>query len=122
MGYTHYWKQKKYFTLADWTKICEVATEAATLVDLAFESDVNKPPQIDKDVICFNGIGENGGETFIISQQNPMLRNFRFCKTARKPYDFAVVEILNAAYDTGKMDISTDGDLVDGYIVHLRGR
>lgn len=54
-------------------------------------------------MIWFNGIGEDGHETFVFEQshtissydrKNEQGQYFSFCKTARKPYDTAVVACL----------------------------
>ncbi|MFW5887885.1 MAG: hypothetical protein ACOCUH_03700 [Bacteriovoracia bacterium] len=63
------------------------------------ELDDNRKPLCTKKKIFFNGIGEDGHETFVLfnqEKQNDFSPNksFAFCKTARKPYDVVVCEVL----------------------------
>ena len=95
MGYTHY-------TRADnWDRQDELGFEKALPIvrkilkrykDLVqFECDNPKRPVVSKKQIRFNGIGEDGHETFMLSNSS---FEFNFCKTARKPYDVVVCEVL----------------------------
>lgn len=81
-------------------------------------------------MIGFNGIEENGYETFLVHNSDDQggysNKGFTFCKTARKPYDIVVCEVclvLNAFCH--HFDLSSDGfsgyvsEQVDG--VHLDG-
>ena len=51
----------------------------------------NQPPQVDGEVVRFNGRDEDGHETFMIERTGT---SWEFCKTARKPYDVYVVACL----------------------------
>lgn len=75
-----------------------------------------------KDLIRFNGIGEDGHETFylpkIYTRKMPSLLShtdllFQFCKTANKPYDLAVCCCLIIAkhYLGDDIKVSSDGSL-----------
>lgn len=125
MGYTHYWTQPKDYTVRDWKQIGEDI--GAILKDvqhvqgiaLAWEYDQpGKQPEIGTEVIRFNGLGEDGHETFHISRERPDLQRWQtvkgsaFCKTARKPYDIAVVACLAylAALEKKPWRVSSDGN------------
>jgi len=59
---------------------------------LCFEMDEPGIPALcEEDRIRFNGKGEEGHETFLFETGK---NSNEFCKTARKPYDLAVCEIL----------------------------
>jgi len=63
-----------------------------------FEDDSKRNAVANKAMIRFNGIGEDGHETFLVqnsAKQNDYGTNpgFTFCKTARKPYDIVVCEV-----------------------------
>ena len=111
MGYTHYWKRLK-FTPKNWeafqAKTQEVIKNLPARVKLALEYDeADKPVEISDLRIRFNGIGNEGHETFWL-ENTP--EEFSFCKTARKPYDLAVCSVLILASllcESG--DISSDG-------------
>ena len=95
MGYTHYWKNMK-FSRKGWKQLSTL-TEAVIKnlpenVKVAFEEDeTDKPVEISDKLIRFNGIGEQGHETFWLENKRS---DFSFCKTARKPYDLAVCSVL----------------------------
>jgi hypothetical protein len=71
-------------------------------------------------MIRFNGWGDNGHETFLITREmsDYSIRDpesgesFDFCKTARKPYDVAVCLVLLsiARHAPKSFSISSDGD------------
>jgi hypothetical protein len=129
MGYTHYWRRLRDFTDAEWKVICAAArivTDKHKDI-LCYEYDeVGKAPEISGTMIRFNGKGEDGHETFYftkakgskpawISQTEYDTQGvFHFCKTARKPYDEAVVMLLAAIKKIAPdaLTISSDGDNV----------
>ena len=92
----------------------------AKKIELAFEFDVQKPPEVSNEMIRFNGVADEGHETFILFKKKPkgqdggdgQSRYFYFCKTARKPYDLAVCLVLLslANHATKSMKITSDGD------------
>lgn len=117
MGYTHYWRVKEKIPRETWLQICDDAEKiiAACHVKLVWESDEpKKKPEVkrelDKDgagVIRFNGIGEDGHETFFFEAN---ASGFNFCKTASKPYDVAVCAMLAAIADRAPMiKVTSDG-------------
>jgi len=124
MGYTHYMRTD------NWGKQDELGLEKALPIvrkilkkhkDIVQkEYDDEKRPVVSKKQIRFNGIGDDGHETFMILNTEKQSDfghndNFAFCKTARKPYDIAVCEILLVmnAY-CPHLSISSDG--FSGYL------
>jgi len=117
MGYTHYWRinneinQDVFRAVADDVKkACKLAKEKFGL-EVKWESDSRKAPEFSSEAIRFNGIDEEGHETFLISQTD---RNFNFCKTARKPYDILVTASLcilhfHASRNSLDVGVSSDG-------------
>jgi hypothetical protein len=128
MGYTTYWRRKSDFTVEQWNKIKNDVLDVIVHCDkknipLALEYDVpNSGPRVNGSVIQFNGVGEDGHETFIVSRKMPEAKpwmlshdlgeSFDFCKTARKPYDLAVCLTLLACvrHAPNSVRISSDGD------------
>ena len=115
MGYTHYWTKHRNFTADEWCQI----TASAKIICGRYDNIVrrkrvgNQKPRIDDEVILFNGIGDDGHETFAITRTCDHPGDWRFCKTARKPYDDPVVEILNVAraYAPEAITLDTDGKM-----------
>ena len=110
MGYTHYWSLKEKPTRAAWQAYI-AAVEAvldSTATRLAYEYDApRKPPEVSMAQVRFNGVGDNGHETFIV---RPEVTDFEFCKTAQKPYDAEVVACLILAnYYLPTFSWSSDG-------------
>jgi hypothetical protein len=102
MGYTHYWNHNGIST-TDWRILAEYAH---SLIGMASEKGINlavkfdepeKLPEINEAWIRFNGIGEDGHETFYLTREPT---EFDFCKTARKPYDWVVADLLAFASHT----------------------
>jgi len=111
MGYTHYFHggDQRGFEAALPT-IRKILKKYGNII--CFECDkTNKKPVVNKKMIRFNGIGEEGHETFVFETG----KEFEFCKTARKPYDLPVCEVLLVlkAYMTD-LDLSSDG--FSGYL------
>ena len=110
MGYTHYWRQLRDFTDTEWqelTRLAKLITADGVLDQTLSTVEFN----IDNEQICFNGVGDNGHETFIITKKKRAKSDyeeqeaydrqgaFEFCKTAQKPYDRYVVAVLCAIYN-----------------------
>jgi hypothetical protein len=104
VGYTHYFSRpksllKRRFNRAanDCKRIVD-ALVAAEACRVQKERDDPSPPIFTPKLICFNGPGGYGHETFTVAQvyqarpwecpENELYSSF--CKTARKPYDLAV--------------------------------
>jgi hypothetical protein len=109
MGYTHYFEQKKTWTKKQWDQIKEGVSKILEQNYAPLE-DV----KVSDDLISFNGVEDDGHETFFL-QNSP---KFRFCKTARKPYDKAVcLAILHVKSVAPKsIRISSDGDWDDEWV------
>ena len=133
MGYTHYWRQLRDFTDTEWQELMRLTKliTASSGRDIIL-SEFN----INNEEIRFNGYGEEGHETFLITKKKRAKMDyeeqeaydrqgaFEFCKTAHKPYDKYVVAVLCALYNMagqkewplgdGKiMSISSDGNTED---------
>lgn len=119
MGYTHYW----YTPLKmDPSLFAAFSADAQALayaceIPIAEDYDIHRPPIFSTDKVWFNGIGEDGHETFGITRttNRPADRDglaFDFCKTAAKPYDTLVTAVLMALkYRFGMaVVIASDGD------------
>lgn len=124
MGYTHYWETVT-FTDDQWNKLkplVEAVFKLAKAENILLAAEYDQPsdkPYINDHEIQFNGVGEEGYETFIVSKD---ATEFTFCKTARKDYDTPVVAILYLCHKVNPEFIfSSDGDekdLVDGWNMH----
>ena len=133
MGYTHYWRQLRDFTDTEWQELMRLTKliTASSGRDIIL-SEFN----INNEEIRFNGYGEEGHETLLITKKKRAKADyeeqeaydrqgaFEFCKTAHKPYDKYVVAVLCALYNMagqkewplgdGKiMSISSDGNTED---------
>ena len=138
MGYTHYCRQQRDFTDTEWqelTRLAKLITAAGQGILANAFSDKNTKPTIDNEEISFNGIGDDGHETFCITRKKRDLYDYEkqdsiqdaymhdksgggvvnFCKTAHKPYDKYVVAVLCAIYRVQRdiMNISSDGNTAD---------
>jgi hypothetical protein len=104
--YTHYWDDVPDIPEDVWDKITNgvrrLLAKPSTRKLVQFEDDIPRPPQVDSDLIRFNGRGENGHDTFYFTRQvdpnrehaKSGLRSGWFCKTSRKPYDKVVAACL----------------------------
>lgn len=104
MGYTHYWKVKGELPLNAINDIKKIIPEYRDIIQ--FEEDDNSEPLISKELIHFNGIGEDGHETFCIQPNDE-----DFCKTNEKPYDMPVcISLLILKHHLKEdMGLSSDG-------------
>ena len=92
MGYTHYWKSrggKAGFKKA--LPIIQQIIERHKDI-IQFENDCNDDPICVNGLIRFNGIGEDGCETFYFTPDKTNF-NFNFCPR-RRAYDLPVCECL----------------------------
>jgi len=113
-GYTHYWEQSRDFLPEEWSTIVAAAKKiiraakgkGITIVDGSGKA--GSRPVLNSKEIWLNGEGEEGHETFHLTQKKG---EWDFCKTARKPYDAVVVSILAIAKKVGRdaIDVSSDG-------------
>jgi hypothetical protein len=132
MGYTHYFNLVDNFEPSKQQVAQAVTLVNALLSNLPQHSDsagghfTDVPlivhgeddfslPIVDTNVILFNGVGEFAHETFYFELSNRSDHGFQFCKTARKPYDLAVIStltILKYVFGDG-LSIQSDGDADD---------
>lgn len=126
MGYSHYFYRKVNLddvafqgVARDCQKICEILD-----TPIQYELDNDSPALFDKDAIHFNGIGDDGHETFYLpkvytrkmpSSLSHLNLPFQFCKTARKPYDINVCCcLIIAKHHLGDdIRVNSDGSLND---------
>lgn len=107
MGYTHYFERKQDPTDEQW----EFIYRTAQILSEKLPAGTLCPDEteINENVIRFNGVGDDGHETFYVTRDYD---GFNFCKTARKPYDLFAVVCLIAMHNhaPGVWDIASDGD------------
>ena len=116
MGYTHYYETKSWSD-ADAQGFMDALPHVQDILKryeniVRFESDSDDAVVADEKSIRFNGILEDGHETFMFSNHQD---GFNFCKTAYKPYDIVVCEVLlvlNAKMPSLK--VSSDGGMPNG--------
>ena len=109
MGYTHYWRQNRDFTDAEWKEFVRltnliIADNKGILSDGFGDGG---RPEVNGEHVWFNGLGEDSHETFRITKNLAKDRykgesfdmGGDFCKTAHKPYDKYVVAVLCALYN-----------------------
>jgi hypothetical protein len=115
MGYTIYFRHNKGVpTDEQWNRIRAYAEDLfekhAEIVCAECDAPED-PPIVNHKEVWFNGKGEDSHETFVLQRyQKP--DQFNFCKTARKPYNIVVAEILLGvrAIAPDWLTISSDGD------------
>lgn len=114
MGYTHYFETHAPIPQEDWEKIAMDVIKAIEFCEhkgirLTFEDTIPEMPEVSDDQIRFNGVGNDGHETFILRKCRTA---FNFCKTARKPYDLAVGLVLLIAkkHAPNSIRVSSDGN------------
>jgi hypothetical protein len=127
MGYTHYWNQARDFTRAEWADVR--ADLAAILKHAQHEhgialgngaGDGGSSPEVSDDKVWFNGIGDDAHETMCINRVRPAKESWQskrgndFCKTARKPYDVAVVAVLCYLSTITRRDDPATGEPIVG--------
>lgn len=104
MGYSHYYHQKRDYTQEEWKQLqADVSTllkyvehRAGILIRNWNGSD---KATISRDVINFNGAGDDSCENFIIERERKTCehtgqKGYHYCKTNRKPYDTVVTALL----------------------------
>lgn len=124
MGYTHYWRRPEILDASLFRAFSRDCHDLALAWEEAIAYEDDEPdhaPEFATDRIHFNGVGDDGHETFYLSSvydaypgQKPWGdgRWFEFCKTAFKPYDALVCACLIAFRvrfgDT--VQVTSDGD------------
>lgn len=121
MGYTHYWKGIANLDVIlkdQLNRLIEYGVWNHVLEQEDYESDVDiyAHVSLENKEVCFNGIEDEGHETFCVTFNQSF--EFSFCKTARKPYDEYVVAALILITEAnartgGNFSWSSDGDEPD---------
>ena len=113
MGYTNYWERTEKPITEDFVKaVKDIIKESERLgISICGWDGSEDEPIITTDVIAFNG-----DKNFDLDHEAFLLNNvetgFAFCKTARKPYDWTVKEVLTTAEAYGLVtDVSDDGEI-----------
>ena len=110
MGFTRYWNRTKKKINKDFVvKVCEIIADCDKKGIAIRNGWGEGNPVVTLDLISLNGNSEHQleHESFVIDQKV----GFNFCKTARKPYDYAVREILKYAEENGFVtDVQDDGE------------
>ena len=125
MGYTRYWERTDKAITDDFVAEVNEIIEECTAHGITIRDGFGEgEPVVSLEKIWINGTDENdlGHETFYLGNEP---KEFDFCKTACKPYDYAVREILKVAElyglvvnvrDDGKYDeIISDADYIEEY-------
>ena len=122
MGYTHYWNAPRDFSRDQWQELCsDIAAiinnvqhvRGVTLANGC--GDAGTQPEITKDKIHLNGVGDGSHETFAAWRKRPAKEAWEsrkgndFCKAARKPYDQAVTACLAYLESMHGWRVSSDG-------------
>lgn len=119
MGYTHYWEQKRAYPKVAWAAL---VTDVNKILSRGIGSplllagnfgELGTRPQLDDNVIAFNGLAPDDYETFLLERKPE--QSFAFCKTARNPYDVMVCLVLLIAYDYAPqyIEVTSDGGYED---------
>ena len=117
MGYTQYWHNTPTVHDDCVKHIKRILNDGKRKGIIAFESDSEKPPFVTIDQVRFNGVGEDGHETFHLIFGS---EEYEFCKTAQKPYDVYVVAVLAAIEYWYGFNWTSDGNRLDFYDgIHL---
>lgn len=115
MGYTNYWTRTRKNIPEDFleevkTIIADCTSKGITICNGHGENE----PIIKEDAVIFNGTQDNDlwHESFYITNSESELGEWQFCKTAEKPYDYAVKKVLEVAEKYGLVEgVSDDGEV-----------
>ena len=124
MGYSHYYNgqqvgERRWKKFTDEVRLL-LAHPAITGIVCKESDQPGLPPVIDDKVVCFNGKGEQGHETFVLQRSGGK----EFCKTGGisqmnigdswgKHYDIAVCAVLLAAKRHLGYRVTSDGNWSD---------
>lgn len=113
MGYTRYWERTAKPMDKDFVDFCNEVFDTCKKLGITIRNAYGEDkPIVTTSKIVFNGDATRDDkdlshESFVLDDET----GFQFCKTARKPYDYAVRTILREAYVRGYItDLSSDGD------------
>lgn len=111
MGYTRYWSRTDKPITEEFVKSAKKIIKDSEDKGIHICGACGQgEPVISSELVSFNGNGALGldHETCFFDNQE---RGFNFCKTARKPYDYTVREVLKVAEAEGLIaDVSSDGE------------
>ena len=129
MGYTNYYQDRKREEIRD-EDFNNFMSDVYKVIESLMQKDYkfmdDRTDEVYKNIddfkvknqneIWINGVDNNSCETFRISFDG----EWKFCKTARKPYDIAVkaILILCEKYGILKEDFSFDGDKSDSEYIN----
>ena len=119
MGFSHYWTVKRTISKKNRVLMRNFAVKAIELSDATIGNwEGEGKPSVNEREIRFNGVGDDSHETFTLmadlKDNYSGQDGYRFCKTARKPYDEVVVACLMEAEHLGVIKgWSSDGDTED---------
>ena len=110
MGYTRYWTRTEKPITQEFIDEVERIFADCEKRDIRICNWNGKDnPTVTMDMVAFNGNGIIGADHESCVFDNNKT-GFDFCKTARKPYDYAVRRVLVAAETLGLVtDVSDDG-------------
>ena len=123
MGYTHYFSLSR----RDDLRVEEIGSDIIRLVEASDVpicdawGEVGTQPEFTSEMVAFNGIGEDGYESFVYppdfdrQEKHGLVVGASFCKTDRRPYDEVVAAtLLVLKYHLGNdMRIGSDGNISD---------
>lgn len=114
MGYTRYWtRTDKSIDDELIDAINDIIADCKNRGIIIKDGFGEGEPIVNESKILFNGDASTGleHETFYITNDKEELNTWQFCKTARKPYDYAVRQALKIAEQLGFVTrVSDDGD------------
>ena len=122
MGYTHYWYTRKEIPADKWdafTNDCKKLLDSDAAEGIVWSRKDKIFPYITDEYCTFDGIGSKGHETFSMSRNRGRRESdgerFDCCKTAQKPYDVYVVDVLILAekHFGDLIRVSSDGHWPD---------
>ena len=112
MGYTRYWERTEKPITEDFLEeVKKIIVDCAKKGIAIRGRDGKGKPKLTLKEIALNGNSnaekDLSHESFVITNEK---LGFNFCKTVRKPYDYAVKRILKKAVEYGLVtDVSSDG-------------
>lgn len=114
MGYTRYWSRTDKPIDQDLVDYVNKVIKDCREKGISIKGwDGYEEPKVTLEEISINGDGNLGHEHETFEFENK-ITVFDFCKTARKPYDYAVRTILKYAEENGFVeDVSSDGENED---------
>ena len=111
MGYTHYWKGRADLNATLSLELNNLVTHGYVNHVIQKEQNKEEIPEVvtqENKEIYFNGIGDEGHETFVVEFGKS--KDFDFCKTARKDYDAYVVASLILIQEANPNSFSWSSD------------